>query len=57
MQEQVKLIFAGKIARALLKKGYTIVDLKANKDYPDRTVFIFRNDEGLKEDLRILTTK
>jgi len=52
MQNDVKLIFTAKLARHLLKNGYQIIDIKPNKDNPDRTVFIFINCEGLKESIR-----
>jgi len=55
MSEQVKLIFTGKMARALLRKGFQIVDVKPNKDFPERTVFVFRNDIGLKEEIQKLS--
>lgn len=57
MIEQVKLIFTGKIARALLRKGYQIIDVKPNKDFPERTVFIFKDVPGLKEEVRKLSEK
>lgn len=53
--ESVKLIYTGKIARGLLHLGYQIVDVKPNKNNPERTVFIFKDIPGLKDDLRILT--
>ncbi len=57
MNEQVKLIFTGRIARALLRKGFQIVDVKPNKYYPERTVFVFKDDLGLKEEVQKLSNK
>ena len=56
-KEQVKLIFTAQLARALLKlkKNYMIVDVKPDKNNNDKTVFVFRNDVGLKEDIQKLT--
>ena len=44
-------IFKPKIARHLLRKGYQIVDIKASKDNCDRTVFVFKNENGLMEEV------
>jgi len=54
--ELVKLVYAASVARGLLKLGYQIVDIKPNKENTDRTVFIFKDIPGLKDDLRRLTT-
>ena len=47
-------IFKPKNARKLLKMGHTIVDIKADKNNSDRTIFIFKNTDKLKEDLATL---
>ena len=49
--KNTKLIFAPDIARRLLKGGCTIVDIKANKENPNKTVFVFKNDEHFQETL------
>lgn len=54
--ELVKLIYTGRAARGLLRLGYEIIDVKPDKNNPERTVFIFRDVPGLKDDLRKLTT-
>jgi len=54
--ELVKLIYTGRVARGLLRLGYKIIDVKPNKNNPERTVFIFQDIPGLKDDLRRLTT-
>lgn len=56
MNEQVKLIFTGKVARALLRKGFQIIDVKPNKDFPERTVFVFKDVFGLKEEVQRLSS-
>lgn len=42
-------IFTAELSRKLLKEGYTIVDIKPDKNDPDRkrTLFIFKNEPGL----------
>lgn len=57
MEKQVKLIFTAKLAKKLLEKGYQIIDIKPNKNIPERTVFIFKDALGLKEDIRNLSKK
>lgn len=47
-------IFKPKVARQLLKMGNQIVDIKADKNNTDRTVFIFRNTKKLTEDLTLI---
>ena len=56
MPNEVKLIFTAKLARYLLKQGYQIIDIKPNKDIPERTVFIFIDCDGLKESIREFST-
>ncbi len=46
--KETKLIFSPNVARALLKLGNTIVDIKPNKENKQRTVFVFKNDEHFR---------
>lgn len=50
-------IYNGKVANELLKKGYTIKNLAPNKNYPQRTVFFFKNDNGFFDDLSEISKK
>ena len=50
-----KSIFSPNIARRLLKMGNVIIDIKANKANHEKTVFIFRKDEKLKNDLSFIS--
>ena len=45
------VICSAKLARKLLKAGYSIVDIKPDKGDLEgkRSVFVFRNDDGLIE--------
>ena len=49
-------VFYASQARQLLKNGYTIIDLKVDKRDPSRkrTIFIFKNEEGLIEKIKKL---
>ena len=40
-----KLVFDAKIARALCKKNFPIIDIKPMRGEPDKTVFVFANTE------------
>ena len=40
-----KLVFDARIARALCKKGFPIIDIKPLRGEPDKTVFVFANTE------------
>lgn len=40
-----KLVFDAKVARALCKKNFHIVDIKPLRGEPDKTVFVFENTE------------
>lgn len=39
---EYKLIFSAGIARNLIKMGVNIADIKADKNNPDKTVFVFK---------------
>lgn len=43
-----KLVFDAKVARALCKKGFHIIDIKPLRDDPDKTVFVFENTEDFQ---------
>ena len=43
------LIFTHELAKHLINNGFSIIDIKVNRDEPMRTVFVFkRNTEILK---------
>ena len=47
-------IFKPQRVRKLLKKGFNIYDIKADKNNLDRTIFIFKNSEELQKELETL---
>jgi hypothetical protein len=49
MTKKTQIIFSPQLARQLLKENYYIVDIQPNITNPERTVFFFKNDEGLAE--------
>lgn len=46
-----QLIFSPQLAVFLLHSGYTIVDLKPKHNAEKETVFVFRNEIGLQEQI------
>lgn len=40
--KEYKLIFSAGIARNLIKRGVVVSDIKADKNNPDKTVFVFK---------------
>ena len=51
------VIFAGNVARKLLKRGYTIIDVKADREIPLKSVFIFRRENDIEKVLAEITSK
>lgn len=47
MEEKTIVIFNPALARYLLKQGYRIIDIKANREDEKRTVFVFVVESGL----------
>lgn len=54
-----KIVYDARIARELLRLGYTIIDIKPDKYDKDkkRTIFVFNNDEGLEKDIYDISEK
>ena len=46
-----QLIFSPQLAVFLLHSGYTIVDLKPKHNAENETVFVFKNEAGLQEQI------
>ena len=54
MNKEYITIFKPQRVRKLLKKGFNIYDIKADKNNLDRTIFIFKNSEELQKELETL---
>lgn len=54
MKKNAVTIFSASTARKLLKDGYVISDIKADRTDPDgkRTVFIFRNENNIMDKVK-----
>ena len=44
-EKKAKLVFNAGVVRKLLKAGCRIIDVKADRDNKDKTVFVFERDE------------
>lgn len=51
------VIFSGNIARKLLRKGYTIIDVKADRTNKIKSVFVFKVEGNFEHDVWELTNK
>lgn len=49
IKREYKLIFNSGCARRLLKMGIPIADIKADKNNPDKTVFVFKRTDEFEE--------
>ena len=49
MERENRIVFKGSIARQLLREGYTIVDIKPDKVNSNKSVFVFKNEDGLED--------
>ncbi|MDF2544251.1 MAG: hypothetical protein K0S47_3969 [Herbinix sp.] len=49
------VIFAGHVARKLLKRGFTIIDIKPDHTNKLKTVFVFRVERDIEQQLAEIT--
>lgn len=48
-EKRAKLVFNAGVVRKLLKAGCRIIDVKADRDNKDKTVFVFERDEAFEK--------
>ena len=48
--KEARLVFNMGIARALLRANCTVIDCKADRANPDKTVLVFKNDETFQRE-------
>ena len=46
---QSRLVFDARVARKLLKQGLVVIDIKPNRENPDKSIFVFENTEEFKQ--------
>ena len=49
-EKACKLVFNPGCARALLRSGCTMVDIKQSRENADKSIFVFKNDEIFKSE-------
>ena len=49
-KKEAKLIFNAGAARALLKAGCQVIDVKPDRENPIKSVFVFKNDEKFQQE-------
>ena len=49
-KKDAKLIFNAGACRSLLKAGCVIIDVKPDRENPDKSVFVFKNDEHFQKE-------
>lgn len=49
-KKDAKLIFNAGACRSLLKAGCQIIDVKPDRENPDKSVFVFKNDEHFQSE-------
>jgi hypothetical protein len=49
-----KLVFNAGVARQLIRMGAQVADIKADRANPDKTVFVFKNDELFQKEFEKL---
>ena len=50
MKKDAKLVFNMGVARALLKVGAQVIDVKPDRTNADKTVLVFKNDETFQRE-------
>ena len=48
--KEAVVVMSGDVARQLLRKGYRIIDIKADKKNKIKSVFVFENEGDFKDD-------
>lgn len=49
-KKEYKLVFNAGVARQLIRMGLVVADIKKDRDNPDKTVFVFKNDEQFQRE-------
>lgn len=51
MQKESIIIFSPALARKLIKMGFQIVDIKPDKINPIKSVFVFKRNQAIENEL------
>lgn len=60
-EEKGRCVYAAPVARSLVRKGYSVIDIKPNRENHDRTVFVFKETDdfntAMEEILKVYSEK
>ena len=56
-KKEARLVFNMGVARALLKTGCTVIDVKPDRANPEKTVLVFKNDEIFQREFERINTE
>ena len=56
-EKQAIIIFTGKVARSLLRRGYTIIDVKPDKANKIKSIYVFRRENDIEKAISEITYK
>ena len=45
------IVFSGRVANELLRKGYQIVEVRSDKRNKIKTIFLFKGEIGIEEEI------
>lgn len=45
------IVFSGRIANELLRKGYTITEVRPDKRNKIKSVFVFKSEHGIEDEI------
>ena len=51
------IVFTGKVARELLRRGYTIIDVKPDKANKIKSVYVFKRENKIENEIAKITYK
>lgn len=51
------IIFSGKVTRELLRRGFTVIDVKPDKKNKIKSVFVFKRENDIERILADITYK
>lgn len=51
------IVFTGRVARELLRRGYTIIDVKPDKTNKIKSIYVFKRENNIEKAIAEITYK
>lgn len=51
------IVFTGRVARELLRRGYTIIDVKPDKTNKIKSIYVFKRENDIEKEIANITYK